>query len=160
MSKRAAETPAEKLRVWIGDMRVAMFTTLANDGGFHTRPMVTQEPNSAEEIWFFTASHNLLLGEIDSIPQVALSYADPTRKRYVAISGSARVLRDEAKAQELWNPWIGAWFPAGPSDPNLRLVCVTALRAEYWDASTHRMTLLFETPRAVNGSEVKLPHLP
>lgn len=157
MSTRFPHSPAEKLKAWIGDMHVAMFTTVAADGTLHSRPMTTQAPSSADEIWFFTSSHHLLITEVDHIPQVGLSYSDTARKRYVAVAGAARVIRDEAKARELWNPWVGAWFPGGPADPDLRLVCVTAQKAEYWDVATNRMTLLFETAKAALGVSPPLP---
>ena len=144
MPSHLPDSPAEKLKAWIRDLRVAMFTTVATDGTLHTRPMATQEPSSVDEIWFFTSSHNLLMEEIDHIHQVGLSYSDPARKRYVAISGSARILRDEAKARELWTPEVAAWFPNGPSDPELRIICVTPQKAEYWDAAMQRMSLIFE----------------
>src|SRR4051812_30066148 len=104
---RLPETPAEKLKSWIGDIRIAMFTSIAADGTFHSRPMAAQEPASVDEIWFFTTGHNLLTEEIDHLPRVGLTYSDTARKRYVALSGSARIIRDEAKARDLWNPWVG-----------------------------------------------------
>lgn len=156
MSTRFPHSPVEKLKAWIGDMHVAMFTTVAADGTLHSRPMATQEPSSVAEIWFFTSSHNLLTTEIDHLPEVGLSYSDSARKRYVAVSGSARVLRDETKARALWNPWIATWFPAGPADQHLRLICVTAHKAEYWDAAAGRMALLFDTTKGAldDGSPV------
>ena len=115
--------------------------------------MAAPEPTSVDEIWFFTTSHNLLIEEIDHLAQVGLTYSDPTRKRYVCLSGSARIIRDELKARELWNPQVGAWFPAGPSDPDLRLICVTAHRAEYWDTPTRRMALFFERAKIGPGGD-------
>ncbi|MEO7415054.1 MAG: pyridoxamine 5'-phosphate oxidase family protein [Opitutaceae bacterium] len=157
MSTRLPDSPAEKLKTWISDIRVAMFTTVAANGALHTRPMATQESSSIDEIWFFTSSHNLLTEEIDHIPQVGLSYSDPVRKRYVSISGSARILRDEAKARERWTPGVGAWFPKGPADPELRLICVTAQKAEYWDATVQRMSPIFERAKAALGGESHPP---
>jgi len=43
------------------------------------------------------------------------------------------VVRDAAKAKELWNPGIEAWFPSGPDDPGIVLLKVHAEGAEYWD---------------------------
>lgn len=152
------ENPATKLEQLIADIRVAMLSTVTVDGTLHTRPMATTQVSaSAEELWFFTAHDSAKTSEIDSIHRVALSYADPGKQRYVAISGTARILRDEAKARELWNPWAEAWFPAGPTDPAVRLVCVTPFIAEYWDASGHRLALLFETVKAKFGGTPKVP---
>ena len=43
------------------------------------------------------------------------------------------MVRDAAKAKELWNPGIEAWFPSGPDDPGIVLLKVHAEGAEYWD---------------------------
>jgi general stress protein 26 len=53
---------------------------------------------------------------------------------YVSISGNARVVRDRAKAAELWTPFLKAWFPKGLEDPQLALLRVEATEAEYWEA--------------------------
>lgn len=46
----------------------------------------------------------------------------------------SRIIRDQLKSQELWNPFVEAWFPEGPQDPNIVLIRVQADTAEYWDS--------------------------
>lgn len=157
MATASIETPAAKLLHLISGIRVAMLTTIAADGTLHTRPMASRDAPSIDELWFFTAADSAKTGEIDATHQVALSYAQPSRHRYIAVSGTARILRDEAKARELWNPWVEAWFPEGPTDPSLRLVLVTPIAAEYWDSSGHRMALLLQAVKAKLGSIPSLP---
>ena len=108
---------------------------------------------TVDELWFLTASDSAKTGEIDATHGVGLSYSDPANQRFVAISGSAQIVRDPATARELWHPAFAAWFPQGPDDPNLRLVCVTPQKAEYWDSSSHRMALLFQTVKAALGGK-------
>ena len=52
-------------------------------------------------LWFFTqaSSHKVL--EIDHEHQVNLSYAQPDENRYVSVSGTATLVRDRAKIDEL-----------------------------------------------------------
>ena len=39
-----------------------------------------------------------------------VSFSDPGHQNYVSICGRAEVNRDKAKAKELWNPYLKAWF--------------------------------------------------
>jgi general stress protein 26 len=36
--------------------------------------------------------------------------------------------------QELWKPELKAWFPKELDEPEIALLKVTVVRAEYWDA--------------------------
>jgi hypothetical protein len=65
---------------------------------------------------------------------VGLTYATPTDNTYVSLSGTAQVVVDQAKAEALRDPSYQAWFPGGPSDPDLALIKVTVELAEYWAA--------------------------
>jgi len=58
---------------------------------------------------------------------------------WVSVSGTAEIIRDQLKAQELWNPFVEAWFPEGPQDPNIVLIRVQADTAEYWDSPGGRV---------------------
>ena len=76
-------------------------------------------------------------GKLDQVRQhrrVGLTYARPTDNTYVSLSGTAQVVIDRAKAEELWDPSYQAWFPGGPSDPDLAMIKVTVELAEYWAA--------------------------
>src|SRR4051794_40677524 len=62
---------------------------------------------------------------------------------WVSVAGNAEIVRDVAKAKELWNAGLDAWFPDGPETPGLVLVKVHADTAEYWDTPGGKvMTLL------------------
>jgi len=152
----AAEA-AEKFATLIADIRIAMMTTIAADGSLHTRPMAVQREPTLDELWFFTSVDSAKADEIVSAHEVSLGFADPKGVVYVAISGTGRIVKDEAKARELWNPWVEVWFPNGPSDPSLRLVQVTPHRAEYWDGSSSRVSMLFEAAKAALGVRPSQP---
>ena len=38
----------------------------------------------------------------------------------------------------LWKPALKVWFPEGFNDPDLVLLRVKPVSAEYWDSSTHK----------------------
>lgn len=147
----------DKLETLIGGIRIAMMTTVAADGSLHTRPMAVQRNPTLDHLWFFTAADSAKAEEIGSTHEVSLGFADPKHERYVAISGTACIWRDEARARELWNPWVEVWFPDGPADPELRLVHVTPHRAEYWDGSSSRMSMLYQVAKAARGGRPSMP---
>jgi PPOX class probable F420-dependent enzyme len=136
------KTDIEKLRDLIKGIRVAMLTTVDEDGSLRSRPMATQKDDFEGELWFFTGADTAKTGEIARDQRVNLSYADPDDERYVSLSGTAELVRDRAKAKELWNPFLKAWFPQGVDDPNLVLLRVSVDKAEYWDSPSSKMVQL------------------
>ena len=133
------ETPQErkdavaKLGALIKKMKFAMLTTLDEDGTLRSRPMATQEVEFDGTLWFFTRASAPKVGEVEKEHQVNVAYAEPNDQTYVSVSGRANVVRDKAKAEELWNPALKAWFPKGLDDPDLALLKVEVDKAEYWD---------------------------
>ncbi len=146
-----------QLETLIRDIRIVMMTTVAADGSLHTRPMAVQRNPTLDHLWFFTSADSAKAEEIGSTHEVSLGFADPKHEHYVAISGTALVVRDETKAWELWNPWVEVWFPNGPADPALRLVQVTPHRAEYWDGNSIRMVMLYQAANAALGGRPTMP---
>jgi general stress protein 26 len=132
----------EELREKIHGIRIAMLTTLEADGSLHSRPMATQKTEIDGDLWFFTAAGSTKAQDVQRDQRVNLSYADPDSQRYVSVSGLARLVRDRAKAAELWNPVLKAWFPKGLEDPDLALLRVEIEKAEYWDAPSSKMVQL------------------
>ena len=78
-----------------------------------------------------------------------MSYADTDGQRYVSVSGTAQLVRDRAKVEELWNPIFNAWFPDGLDDPDLALLKVTVEQAEYWDSPSSKVVQLYGFVKAV-----------
>jgi general stress protein 26 len=131
-----------KLRELIGDINIAMFTTVATDGTLRSRPMATLQVEANGAFWFFTADDSPKVEEIYDNRQVSLAYAAREKQSYVSVSGLARLLRDPAKTRELWTPMAKIWFPKGPDDPRLALIRVEMSAAEYWDSPSGKMVLL------------------
>src|SRR5688572_11191056 len=116
----------KKLASLIKDINFAMLTTVCPDGSLRSRPMATQrDAGFVGELWFFTDQNTAKVYEIENDRHVNVSYADPAKNHYVSVSGRARLVKDRAKAKELWNPFYKSWFPKGLDDPNLALLRVT-----------------------------------
>jgi general stress protein 26 len=115
----------------------------------HSRPMATQEVDPDGNLWFFTAKDTPKTTELRANPAAQVSYTDPGKNLYVAVSGRAEVVRDPKKAKELWNPFYRAWFPKGLDDPELCLLKVAVERAEYWDSPSGAVVHLIGLAKAV-----------
>lgn len=124
----------QKLAELIGKIRIAMLTTTTADGRLWSRPITTQHARFDGDLWFLSKRESYKVQEVRAHPQVSLSYVHPEDNTYVCISGTAKVLSDAKKAEELWDPSYLPWFPGGPEDPSLVLIRVSVERAEYWDA--------------------------
>jgi len=143
------KNPAKKLRKIIKNTREAMLTTVASDGSLRSRPMVTPDADFDGALWFFTRYNSPKSEEVQENQKVNVTYASPKNDRYVSVSGTAALVRDQDKVKELWRGALKEWFPEGKKDPDLALLKVTIDKAEYWDASENRMVDL--APAARHG---------
>jgi general stress protein 26 len=113
-----------------------------SDGKLHSRPMATSEAEFDGDLWFFTNTNSAKISEIARHQQVGVSYANPEKNRFVAVTGSAFIVHDRAQMKELWNDLYKAWFPDGLEDPTLCLIKVVVEQAEYWDYPSSKVVQL------------------
>lgn len=139
----------------IKDIRFAMFTTRHANGHLHSRPMTTQNSSLDEDtnLWFFMSRKSEPVADLGADTQVNVSYADTGKDAYVSVSGVANVVDDLGKKQQLWNKMSEAWFPGGPTDPDLALVCVRISHANYWDVKDSKIVQLFKMAKAAMTGE-------
>jgi general stress protein 26 len=138
-----------KLWELIRDIKYGMFTANHGNGHLHSRPMTTlNRDEKGGVLWFFMSRSGEPALDIESMPEVNVSYSDPGRDAYVSVSGTARIVHDPARKNVLWSPLAQAWFPGGVGDPDLALVAVTINHAEYWDVKTNKATKIFEMAKA------------
>lgn len=125
----------KKLRELVKDIEIGMLTTIDEDGTLHSRPMSTNgqvEPDGT--LWFFTYASSHKVTEVEQHQQVNVSFSAPSKQRYVSMSGTAQLVQDRNKIQELWKPELKAWFPNELDEPDIALLKVNVAKAEYWDA--------------------------
>ncbi len=123
-----------KVHALIKDIQFAMMGSIAPEGFIHARPMVAQHKEGDSDFWFFTDRHSEKIPEIRADPRVMLSYAEPSSQTYVSVSGTASLVDDRRKIEELWSEPLRTWFPKGSDDPEIILIRVEAERAQYWDS--------------------------
>jgi general stress protein 26 len=141
----------------IHGIKVAMMTTVESDGSLRSRPMWTHDRDFDGELWFFTREHSAKVDEVEHDHHVNLAYAEPSKDRFVSVSGRCRLVLDKQRAAQLWNPTLRAWFPDGLEDPELALLCVKVEKAEYWDKPNSRMVQLLGLVKAVLTGEPLKP---
>jgi general stress protein 26 len=149
--------PEGYAKLWelINDIKIAMFTTVADDGVLHSRPMVTQQADSGEAVlWFFTSIDSPKVADIYHQRQVGVAYASAKKHKYVSVAGRAYVVRDSLKIRELWKPEMALWFPEGLDDLYLALLRVEVDSAQFWDSPSGAMV------RLVNLAKRKLTGKP
>lgn len=145
----------QKVRELVKEIDFCMLTTVDENGDLHSRPMSVNgdiDPNG--DIWFFTNASSHKVSEIAKLPKVNVSFADPENQHYVSITGTAQLVRDRKKIEELWKPEFKMWFPEGKDDPEIALLRVSLEKAEYWDSpsSTVAYVMNFVTS-VVTGKE-------
>ena len=129
-----------KLQEMTKDARIAMLCTNLAQVPFSTCPMSTQTVDEATgAIWFFSGSDSQHIRDIEKDNRVQLIYAHNGDSAYLSVFGTAEVLHDQAKIDELWTPLAKVWFPGGKDDPNLRLIKVTPQEGLYWDTKHGKM---------------------
>ena len=125
----------QKLQEMIKDIDFCMLTTVDENNDLHSRPMsLNGEVDQAGNLWFFTYGKSHKVSEVKRTPKCNASFAKPDDHRYVSITGTAELVRDKAKIEELWQPELKAWFPKGTAEPDLALLRVGIEKAEYWDS--------------------------
>src|SRR5580698_668814 len=105
-----------KLGQLISDIRIALLTTVDRDGSFHTRPIQTMKVEAERILWFFTDWSSPKVDELRDDERVSLGYSDPAKNAYAAVTGTACLIRDKQKANELWSMEQRAYYPEGPED--------------------------------------------
>jgi general stress protein 26 len=140
----------------IKGIRIAMLTTVDDDGTLRSRPMGTQDIDFDGDLWFFTKEHSPKVDEVQHEHQVNVAYSDPDKQRYVSVSGRAVLITDRVKMEQLWSPILKAWFPDGLEDPELALLKVSVEKAEYWDGPPSKVVQLVGFAKAtLTGKEYR-----
>ena len=139
---------AKKLYELIKEIKVAMMTSIEEDGSLHSRPMWNHKADEHGDLWFFTRARAPKVRELKHDSEVNLAYSDPSGQNYVSVTGRAEVITDPAKVKELWSEGLRTWFPKGPDDPDIGLIRVHPSGGEYWDGPSRTVMQLYGYAKA------------
>ena len=140
----------QKLNELMKDARIGVLASIDGDR-IVSRPMAVQSVEFAGDLWFSTYDNSDKVSEIAANP--AVNFAFESKNSWVSIAGTAQLVHDRAKAEELWNPLLKAWFPNELEEPGLALLKVHAVSAEYWDSSNSKLVSLFGAAKAAVTGE-------
>ena len=148
----------DKIQAMVKDIKYTMMTTRTSEDHLHSCPMNTTETSiGAKEIWFIGHTPSETVENIKTNPEVNLAYVSQDDKNYLSITGTAELLEDKEKLNELWSVMYNAYFEKGKEDPSVQLIKVTPHGAEYWAngnpiTSAFKMTAAAVTETAVEKS--------
>ena len=123
----------QRLSELVSRFDTAMLVTRTGDGGMRARPLSIADTGEEGALYFSTAIDSPKVHELEMDPHIAVVMQDG--RRYVSVSGVARVVRDRALIDRLWSASWKIWFPKGKDDPSLCLLHVEPIEAAYWDMS-------------------------
>lgn len=152
MNNDKKQEAIKKLNELVESIEIAMLTTIDGDV-LRSRPMDTQEIDENGNLWFLTGADSHKDEEIAKDNRVNVSYASPDDNTYVSVSGTAEIMRDQEKIDELWSPLHKAWFPEGKDDPNIRILKVNIEQAEYWDSGSSAFQQVYGFLKAIATGE-------
>jgi general stress protein 26 len=139
--------------VWelIEKIRMCMLVTHDSKAGeLRARPMSADVNVDDEAIYFLTDVRQHKDDEIEADHNVCLAFADPAGQQYVSVTGIATVSNDREKIAELWTVAARAWWNS-KDDPNIRVLHILPLRAEYWDGLGSIVTHIKMAAAALTG---------
>jgi general stress protein 26 len=116
---------------------IAILSTHAENGEIANRPMSNNGDVSYDGTsYYFTYEQARAVADIQRNPKVALGFSSKggifLDGIYVAVEGTAELIRDEAAFQQHWTSDLDNWFEKGVNTPGIVLIKVKATRATYW----------------------------
>jgi general stress protein 26 len=148
----------EQLQKIMHGFDTAMLVTRGANGGMHSRPLAIAEHSNAEVLYFATSIDSTKVKELSDDPNVNVTMQE--KRRFVSLTGTAKVTRDRALIDQLWAESWKVWFPSGKDDPSLCLLVVDPTEATYWDgAGVQGLEFLFQAAKAyIKGEDAKGDH--
>lgn len=134
---------------------ICLFTTKLTELPLSARPMSRQHIDDDGTLWFFSEKDSHKNQHIQEDNRVQLFFSNRNSSEYLSIYGTAEIIKDSAKAKEIWSPLAKTWFNEGPEDPTLTLIKVTPEDGYYWDTKDGKLvTLLKMATGAITGKEI------
>ncbi|HEX8511006.1 MAG TPA: pyridoxamine 5'-phosphate oxidase family protein [Propionibacteriaceae bacterium] len=137
----------EKVSQLIEGARIALVTSVGEEGQLVSRPLAMQDREFDGTLWFFTQDPSPKTQQVQENDQV--NVALQVDKGWVSIAGTATVSHDRAMIDELWNRHAEAWFEKGKDDPSVALLKVKADTAEYWTIESNKVVSAVKYAKAI-----------
>jgi general stress protein 26 len=149
-----SETLAKIDHAWdlMGRIEVGLLVTHDGRGEeLRARPVQTHLIAAECAIYFLTDAASAKIHEIDGNQNVCIAFADIKHGKYVSATGTACVLDDQAKIEQLWTASDRSFW-SGQDDPSIRIVRIDPSIVEYWDSFGAIVTAVKIAAARVSGS--------
>ncbi|WP_441234280.1 pyridoxamine 5'-phosphate oxidase family protein [Bradyrhizobium sp. 930_D9_N1_4] len=133
MSKKSLAEIAKEM----AGIDIAILSTHTEAGEIANRPMSNNgDVDYDGTSYYFTYEKARTVADIQRNPKVALGFSSEaglfSKGIYVAVEGTAELIRDKAAFQQHWTSDLDKWFDNGIDTPGIVLIKVRAVRATYW----------------------------
>jgi general stress protein 26 len=133
MSKKSLADIAKEM----AGIDIAILSTHTENGEIANRPMSNNGDVSYDGTsYYFTYEQARAVSDIQRDSKVALGFSSEggvfSDGIYVAVEGTAELIRDKAAFQQHWTSDLDRWFENGVDTPGIVLIKVKAKRATYW----------------------------
>jgi general stress protein 26 len=151
-------TDTERVRELMKKIEICMLASW--DGReLQARPMRAYVRPDDRAVFFLADARHHKDDDIGKYSKVCLAFSDTSAQNYVSVSGDAEVYDDRHAIRGLWDiPAKAFWdIPAkawwsSPDDPNIRLLKVTPIDAQYWDSPGATVAYVKMAVAALSGS--------
>jgi general stress protein 26 len=137
----------DKVSQLIESARIALVTSVSEEGQLVSRPLAMQDREFDGTLWFFTQDPSPKTEQVAANDQV--NVALQVDNGWVSIAGTATVSKDRAMIDQLWNRHAEAWFENGKDDPTVALLKVRADSAEYWSVDSGKIVSAIKYAKAI-----------
>jgi len=120
-------------------VNICLFATNLGVTPIAARPMSTNTVDADGTIWFFSGKDSDTNKEINKDSRVQLFYSNTASSEYLSLYGTATIVTDQKKVEELWSPINKTWFNDGTKDPNISLLKITPQEGHYWDTKHNKV---------------------
>jgi general stress protein 26 len=116
-----------------------MLSTIAGSGRISSRPMSNNGDVEYDgDLWFFSYEDSRKIAEIEGTDDVSLTFTEAPSLLgkpgiFIAVDGTASIVRDKAAFEQHWISELDRWFPQGIDTPGIVLIKVSAKSIQYWD---------------------------
>ena len=132
---------SDRLRELVTDIDFTLLTTVDASGHLVSRPMSTRHVDDDGTIWFFTSDDSKKADEVDEESDVNLAYLDNKGMRFVTVAGKARIVDDRDLMERLYTPSLDIWFADGLDTPDIALLRVSPVEAEFWEPAHGKIAM-------------------
>lgn len=116
-----------------------MLQTKNEPGVFSVRPMSNNgDVDYDGDSYFFSYDQTRKVSDIERDARVGLTFTAPASLLgkpgiFLAIDGTASLIRDKAQFEAHWVKDLERWFPEGIDTAGIVLIKVSATEIQYWD---------------------------